>query len=146
VRLLVWEAGFMINKGQVNAEELKIQGLLDRFLRVRSAKISFKENENHLDEDSLTAFIEGTISERESPMLLSHLVNCSFCLHVTGELARLNDAFAKDEVSSVRPTSGPTKISEVLSGLFSRIFGVSDGAVFAHQEEEEKKEDEKEIS
>jgi hypothetical protein len=137
----------MINKGQINAEELKIQGLLDRYLRFRSANNTFKENENHLDEDSLTAFIEGKISERESPSLLSHLVSCSFCLHVTGELAKLNEAFAEDDVVITAQSQEPTRISEVLSGLFSRIFGSTEGAVFAHHEEEkeEKKEDDKEI-
>jgi len=39
----------------------------------------------------------------------------------------------------------PAKISQVLNGILTRIFGTRDGAVFAHHEEdegEEKKEDE----
>jgi hypothetical protein len=136
----------MINKGQINAEELKIQGLLDRYLRFRSANNSFKENQNHLDEDSLTAFVEGKINEREAPSFLNHLVDCSFCLHVTGELAKLSDAFAEDDITVNVPAKEPTKISAVLNGLLSRIFGTNDGAVFAHHEEEEKKEDEKDVS
>jgi hypothetical protein len=131
----------MINKGQINAEELRIQGLLDRFLNFRSAN-NFKGSENHLDDDSLTAFIEGKISERESPKIIGHLINCSFCLHVTAELARLTDAFAEDEVTISAVTKEPTKVSEVLSGLLSRLFGANDGAVFAHQEEEKDKETE----
>lgn len=130
----------MINKGQINAEELKIQGLLDRFLKVRSANNNFRENENHLDEDSLNAFVEGKINEREAPAIVSHLVDCSFCLHVTGELARLSDAFAEDEVIIPNTVKEPTKVSEVLSGLLSRIFGTNDGAVFAHQQEEKEEE------
>lgn len=135
----------MINKGQTNAEEMKIQGLLDRFLRFRSANNNFRGNETHLDEDSLTAFVEGRISERESPSIISHLVDCSFCLHVTGELAKLSSVFAEDEVVVNFPTKEPSKVSEVLSGLLSRIFGTNDGAVFAHEEKEEK-EDDKEVS
>jgi hypothetical protein len=140
----------MINKGQINAEEIKIQGLLDRFLKVRSANNNFRESENHLDEDSLNAFVEGKISEREAPAIVSHLVDCSFCLNVTSELARLSDAFAEDEVIISETRKEPTKVSEVLSGLMSRIFGTNDGAVFAHQQDEEKetenKEDEDKIS
>ena len=34
-------------------------------------------------------------------------------------------------------TEAPSKISEVLSSILSRIFGTNDGAVFAHQENEE---------
>ena len=134
----------MINKGQINAEELKIQGLLDRFLRVRSANNNFRESENHLDEDSLNAFVEGKISEREAPAVVSHLVDCSFCLNVTSELTRLSDAFAEDEVIIPNAVKEPTKVSEVLSGLLSRIFGTNDGAVFAHQQEEEKEEEKEE--
>ena len=130
----------MINKGQINADELKIQGLLDRFLKVRTANDSFRDNNQHLDEDSLTAFVEGRINERESPSLIKHLIDCSFCLHVTGELAKLNDAFAEDEVIVSTAAKEPTKVSEVLSGLLSRIFGTSDGAVFAHQQDDEKEE------
>lgn len=134
----------MINKGQINAEELKIQGLIDRFLRFRIANNNFRGSENHLGDDSLTAFIEGKISERESPAIIEHLVNCSFCLHVTGELARLSDTFAEDDVTISATTKEPTKVSEILSGMLSRIFGINDGAVFAHQEnkkEDEEKED-----
>ncbi len=130
----------MINKGQINSEELKIQGLLDRYLSFRSSKNNF--NGNHLDEDSLTAFVEGKLGERESPSIIKHLIDCSFCLHVTGELAKLNEVFAEDEVMVANPTKSPTKVSEVLSGLLTRLFGTNDGAVFAHEEKEEETEEE----
>jgi hypothetical protein len=133
----------MINKGQINSEELKIQGLVDRFLNFRSANNNF--NGNHLDEDSLTAFVEGKLSERESPSIIKHLVDCSFCLHVTGELAKMNAVFADDEVAVAIPTAQPTRISEVLNNLLSRIFGTPDpGAVFAHEEKEETEEEKSE--
>lgn len=132
----------MINKGQINAEEIKIQGLLDRYLRVRSANNN-SFSDNHLDEDSITAFVEGKVSERESPKIVQHLTDCSFCLHVTGEVAKLNAVFATDDIVVANPTKEPMKISEVLGGLMTRIFGTNDGAVFAH---EEKKEDEEETS
>ncbi len=139
----------MINKGQINAEEIKIQGLLDRYLRVRSANNN-NFNDNHLDEDSITAFVEGKISERESPTIVQHLTDCSFCLNVTGELAKLNAVFAMDDIVVANPTKEPMKISEVLGGIMTRIFGTNDGAVFAHEEkkedEEETTEDDKKVS
>ncbi len=131
----------MINKGQINSEELKIQGLLDRYVRFRSANNKF--NDNHLDDDTLTAFVEGKLDVRESPAIIKHLVDCSFCLHVTGELAKMNTVFAEDEVMSSASETQPTKVSEVLSGLLSRIFGINDGAVFAHEEKEDNKTEEK---
>lgn len=136
----------MTNRGQINSEELKIQGLLDRYLQFRNVNRGADNYEKHLDEDSLTAFVEGRVSEREMPFMIKHLVDCSFCLHVTSELAKLSAAFAEDEFVAATPSKEPTKVADVLSGLLSRIFGPSDGAVFAHQEQEDKdeKEDEKE--
>jgi hypothetical protein len=131
----------MNNNEQTKSEELQIQGLLDRYLRFRSSTI---DPGAHLDEDSLSAFVEGRLARRESSMILRHLADCSFCLHVTGELAKLEMAFSGEPVTASAPAAEPTKISDVLSGLLSRIFGTqSDGAVFAHHESEENQETEK---
>ena len=127
----------MQNKDLINPQDIQIQGLLDRFL---SSKVSLNNSttqERHLDEDSLAAFTEGNLGEREALPIVSHLVNCSFCRHVTAELVRLDLAFADDEVRVAAGENQPSKISEVLSNLLSRIFGTNDSAVFAHQEKEE---------
>lgn len=123
----------------------RIQGLLDRYLRQRvSGSGPALASENHLDDDSLTAFVEGNLSERQARPMVAHLVDCSFCRHVTTELVRLDLAFAETEVSETRvETSEPTRVSEVLSGILSRIFGSNDGAVFAHQENDSEEESEK---
>ena len=132
----------MENTGKRNSEELRIQGLLDRYLNRQSAANNLSTQENHLDEDSLTAFVEGNLSEREAKPMVSHLVDCSFCRHVTAELVRLDFAFADEPVHArgVVAESQPSKISEVLNGLLARIFGTGDSAVFAHHETEEKTE------
>lgn len=134
----------MENKGKINTLDIKIQGLLDRYLQLRSANNGFETEQAHLDEDSLSAFVEGNLSEREVQPVVSHLVDCSFCRHVTAELVRLDFAFAEEEIPSVAAESQPTKVSEVLNGILSRIFGTSDNAVFAHHEEEETDKDKKE--
>jgi hypothetical protein len=140
----------MENKGLNNSQNIQIQGLLDSFLRLKSSNNNSELSRNsHLDEDSLTAFVEGNLNRRESEPIVRHLVDCSFCRHVTTELVKLDYAF--DGAEEVRPqtvkANEPAKISEVLSGLLSRIFGTSDGAVFAHHESEkdsEKEENSKE--
>ncbi|MDQ3800008.1 MAG: hypothetical protein M3384_11185 [Acidobacteriota bacterium] len=139
----------MINKGKTTTtttEDLMIQGLLDNYLRFRSASTGLN-NDRHLDDDSLTAFVEGNLSERESTPILSHLVDCSFCRHVTAELVRLDFAFA-DEEAPVRVAdnaNAPSSVSDVLNNLLSRIFGTSDSsAVLAHQQPEEKEDEEEE--
>ncbi len=139
MRLFLREAGInMKNTGKRNSEELKIQGLLDRYLNRKSATNELSTQENHLDEDSLTAFVEGNLSEREAKPMVSHLIDCSFCRHVTAELVRLDFAFADEQVHAVAQKSQPSKISEVLIDLFARIFGTGDSNVFAHHETEEK--------
>ena len=135
------EAGIkMENTGKLNIEEIRIQGLLDRYLNRQSAG-GLSTQENHLDEDSLTAFVEGNLSEREAKPMLSHLVDCSFCRHVTAELVRLDYAFADEQVQVAVEESQPSRISEVLNGLFAKIFGTGDNTVFAHEEKEEKAEE-----
>lgn len=118
-----------------NPQDIQIQGLLDRYLHSLTPN-KIASLERHLDEDTLTAFTEGNLNEREAQPIVSHLVDCSFCRHVTAELVRLDLAFAGEDVQSVAVENQPFKISEVLSGLLSRIFGTNDGAVFAHQEKE----------
>ena len=130
----------MENTGKINSQELKIQGLLDRYLNRQAVASGLTTQENHLDDDSLTAFVEGNLSARESKPIVSHLVDCSFCRHVTAELVRLDFAFAEEPVQAIAQESQPSKISEVLSGLFARIFGTGDNSVFAHEEKEEKAE------
>ncbi len=132
----------MENKGKINPIDLKIQGLLDRYLRVRSIGNGFETEQTHLDEDSLSAFVEGNLTYREAQPVVNHLVGCSFCRDITAELVRLDLAFAEQSQPVAAVESHPTKVSEVLSGILSRIFGTSDGAVFAHHEEESKEETE----
>ena len=129
----------MENKGTIYTQDSQIQGLLANFLRLRSVDNktdSFREQ--HLDEDTAAAFVEGNLSIRQSEPVINHLVGCSFCRHITAELVKLDLAFAETDLSlsTAAGKAEPSKISEVLSGLLTRIFGSTDGTVFAHQEEE----------
>jgi hypothetical protein len=129
----------MENTNKLSIDELKIQTLLQAFLLSRdSLKSSAAETSFHVDEDFLTAFTEGNLSERESLAIVNHLVNCGFCRHKTAELVRLDLAFQPGD-ENVRPAvaAEPNKISDVLNGLLAKIFGNADGgAVFAHNEKE----------
>ncbi len=130
----------MENKGNLDTETLKIEELIGGYLKHRPSKNITAALGLHLDEDSLAAFVEGNLNEREARPVISHLVNCTFCRHITTELVRLDLAFAEnDTFDPIIENREPSKVSEVLSGLLSRIFGTSDGAVFAHNEKEEEK-------
>lgn len=134
----------MKNKGNLTLEELNIQKLLDRFLHLRVSSQEFTKDTEHLDEDSLTAFVEGNMVKREAQPVINHLVACSFCRHITAELVKLDYAFAGETAPVSINNNTPSKISEVLQGLFSRIFASTDNTVFAHEEKEEEKEEDKE--
>jgi hypothetical protein len=129
----------MENEGKMNTQETAMQGLIGRYLKMRSAgNRDASTNSPHLDNDSLAAFTEGNLSELEALPMVSHLVDCSFCRHVTAELIRLDLAFADNPaVRLAADSSEPSRVSAVLNGLLSKIFGTSDGAVFAHNEKDE---------
>jgi hypothetical protein len=133
------EAGMeMESTHQNDPQIIKIQGMLDSYLTTRELRRGADSTDaGHLDEDSLSAFVEGRISERESIPFISHLVDCSFCRHVTTELVRLDSEMAESEVVAAPiSTREPSKVSEVLSGILERMFGTGESAVFAHGDEE----------
>lgn len=128
-----------------NTETVKIQGLLGRYLELRSREAERSEFLAHLDEDTLSAFTEGTISEREALPVVNHLTDCSFCRHKTVELVKLDLQFADmDAPVQVREANEPASVASVLNGILSRIFGSSEAAVFAHEEPEKEDEEKKE--
>ncbi|HMO79161.1 MAG TPA: hypothetical protein PKD24_00080 [Pyrinomonadaceae bacterium] len=129
----------------MNPQIKKIEELLKGYLESRErAAVHSSKAEAHPDEDTLASFVDGGLGDREIRPMIAHLVDCSFCRHKTADLFRLQAAFADVpvEMPSAQGTE-PTRISEVLSGLFSKIFGTSDGAVFAHHEEEDEQDGEK---
>lgn len=131
----------MENDIKLNPQELQIQGLIDRYLTAKNTR-GTAEN-GHVDEDSLSAFVEGTLNARESDAIVGHLVDCGFCRHATAELVRLDLAFAEDAVPAKAEVSAePSKLSDVISGIFSKIFGSTEGAVFAHEEKKDEQPDE----
>lgn len=134
----------MKNKWLKDPQDVQIQGLLDRYMRSRIPGEDFTAQMEHLDDDSLTAFIEGNLGERETKPIINHLVGCSFCRHVTAELIKLDFAFAEETIQIAVDKNQPSRISEVLSNLLTRIFGANDDAVFAHQEKEENTEESEE--
>ncbi len=135
----------MANTVELTEQELKIQGLIGQYLaNRREAFDTERASADHLDHDMLSAFVEGSINARETDLIVGHLVKCSFCRHISAELIKLHLEFADAPIEVAPAGIGTAKISEVLSGLFSKIFGTADGAVFAHQEEEEEEEQKEE--
>ncbi len=133
----------MENNGQKKFEGVEIQELLDTYLHLRNPENGWKAADGqHLDEDHLTAFVEGNLVAREVEPVIRHLVNCSFCRHISVELIKLDLAFADDETKVFIQEKSPAKASGILSDMLARIFGTTDSTVFAHQEKEEEQSEE----
>ena len=133
----------MANTQHTDTQNARIQGLLARFLELRSKDPTSAPRIGHLDEDTLNAFTEGNLNQREALPVVNHLSDCSFCRHKTAELVRLDLEFADmDAPAQVGETAEPVSVSSVLSSVLSRIFGTSEAAVFAHEERKEEAEPE----
>jgi hypothetical protein len=107
--------------------------MIDRRLKTRvPAESAF---EVHLDEDSISAFVEGRLEEGESSPVISHLVACSFCRHTTAQLIRLESQF--DSLDDAEVEEGPGRVRLFLDSLAARVTpSFEEDAVFAYQNPE----------
>jgi hypothetical protein len=102
-------------------------------LRRRASTTSPFATGEHLDDDLLSAFTEGRLNENESAPVLSHLVACSFCRHITAELVRLDSDVGPERESPALVQKDDGRIRRMLDELGSRVFAPSDDeAVFAY--------------
>lgn len=88
----------------------------------------------HLDEDALSVFVEGRLSENEAAPLIRHLVDCVSCRHITAQLIRLDtELSAADAPAQAPPAEEPGRIRRLLADLAARVLPSSgDDVVFAY--------------
>lgn len=107
--------------------------MVDVHLRRRADSAPPVASGEHLDDDLLSVFTEGRLSDSESAPILKHLVACSFCRHITAQLVRLESTV--EEPAEALPTTqeDPGRIRRLLDDLASRALVSSDDeAVFAY--------------
>ena len=131
----------MNTKGQLSRPEKQIQSALGNFLKARKNGLDPDAHQGHLDDDLLTAFVEGNLNENEAKPVVSHLADCSYCLHVSAQLIKLDLEFAEEPRAVRVQESEPASVGAVLSGILEKIFGSNDAAVFAHEEKESESDD-----
>lgn len=117
-----------------------IQFMIHQRLRTNTNVETLAE---HPDEDSLCAFIEGRLDESGSTQIVSHLIVCGSCRHITAQVTRLdsqildsqiNDSPLIAEYDSPQDESEPGRLRSLLEGLASRVFPNSqEDVVFAYQ-------------
>lgn len=117
-----------------NKESDRLRRLVHQHLQRRPASLAPASPMGaHLDEDALSAFIEGRLSKLESAPLVRHLVGCGSCRQITAQLIRLDTELSGVETETVAPSEEPGRIRRLLADLASRVLPSSEGdVVFAY--------------
>lgn len=117
---------------KTNKESDRLRRIVHGHLR-RASLLPTSTVGGHLDEDSLSAFVEGRLSETESAPFIKHLVSCTSCRHITAQLVRLDTELSGQETHVPVSTEEPGRIRRLLADLAARVLpSTEDNAVFAY--------------
>ena len=112
-----------------------LQQLIELRLKARLRQETLaKGADDHPDEDMVNALVEGRLEDNESAVLISHLVGCAPCLHLTSELLRAEPEM--DEVSSsAEPAAEPGPLRRFLDRFAGSLTpSIEEDVVFAYGE------------
>lgn len=111
-----------------------IREMIDHRLKSISASTTMTlPPESHLDEDTISAFVEGRLSAVESKPVLSHLTDCGSCRLVSAHLLRLENQI-DDEIAA--SPEEPGRLQAFISNLQSLVGSPGEDVVFAYQHPE----------
>jgi hypothetical protein len=114
-------------------ESDRVRRVVHQHLHRRASLAPASPVGTHLDEDALSAFVEGRLSRLESAPLIRHLVGCGLCRNITAQLVRLDTELSGSETETAPPAEEPGRIRSLLADLASRVFPSSeDDVVFAY--------------
>lgn len=107
--------------------------MIDRRLKIHlSAESVVAHFGDHLDDDSIAAFVEGCLEENESTHLISHLVQCASCRYATVQLVRLESQV--DPEREAIPAESPGRMRSFLEDMAARFApSFEEDTVFAYQ-------------
>lgn len=116
-----------------NKEYMRLRRMLDGHLRRRASLAQTSPAGAHMDEDALSAFTEGRLSDTEAAPFIRHLVSCASCRHITAQLIRLDTEISGAETPAPISSEEPGRIRRLLADLASRVLpSAEDDAVFAY--------------
>lgn len=117
----------------------RFESLLHNHLRHRAASTPPLIANNHLDDDTLTAFTEGRLNQPESTPIISHLIDCTLCRRATAELIQLAEDLGENaREAAIVPQSEPGRIRRLLESLAARLTVSDEAAVAAYGEQTDK--------
>ncbi len=91
--------------------------------------------EDHPDEDTICAFIEGRLAEAGSSQMVSHLIACGSCRRITAQATRLDSQINSEYNAPLEEAEAePGRLRSILEGLAARVLPVAEeDVVFAYQ-------------
>jgi len=113
-----------------------IGSVVGRHLRMRAGDEPLPAGPGeHLDADTIAAFVEGRVQEQGASLITSHLITCSLCrtatartMHLECEIEAEHDVLPSDEA--------PSRFRQFLDRLGAQVFPSSEGdVVFAYQDQ-----------
>jgi hypothetical protein len=127
---------------EADKEMEAVRNMIDQRLRScpPAASIALADP-SHLDEDSLSAFVESSISDSESSAIVSHLIACVSCRDASARLIRLESLQFEDDDVTI-PEHSPSRLRQFLADLAAQVVPSSgEDAVFAYQNPDADQED-----
>lgn len=118
-----------------NQGDKNFEGLVGLYLRQIQAGKTANSTPPHLDEDLLSAFIEGVLTERQYIPVIKHLIDCAFCRRVTAQLSKLTDDLY--EVTFLVNKAEDNKWHKLWGNLTENISRPFNNVVVAHEQEKE---------
>jgi hypothetical protein len=131
-------------------EALKQKAMIGRLLKQRFGEHAMVDASGicstpHLDDDSLNAFVEGRLGERELPPVLMHLIECGGCRQSSASLLRLSAEIESELAPAPITQREPGRFKKFLDDLVARVVAQDESSVFAyHAPGEEGAKEEKE--
>lgn len=117
----------------------RMRALVAQRLRsVAAVELSNLPTSQHVDEDTIAAFVEGRLSDTECAPVLSHLATCGLCRRTSAQLVQLENQI--DDETSPASEEEPGRLEALLSRLRSAVPGGTDEVVFAYENPTEEQE------
>ncbi len=127
-----------LTKGMQKQGANSFERLVELYLKNQQINQFKNLNNSHLDEDALSAFVEGSLNKKESISIIKHLIDCSSCRKATSELVRLSETFKEISTKDKTvPSSNSSNLLEFWKNLTDKIISPVDQAALAYESKQE---------
>jgi hypothetical protein len=117
-------------RGKIDNTEA-IRTMIDHRLKsISESEAAALSSESHLDEDTISAFVEGRLDAAESKPVVTHLTACGSCRRISAQLVRLENQLDAEPESAPEE---PGRLHAFLSNLSSLVSSGGEDVVFAYQ-------------